>query len=81
MKKISLLIIALLSIQAYSQENWFSGSFNSNAQYYLDDDKTGDFNDDDRFRSNNYLKLDARFVKPVSNIYTLNKVNWDFNSD
>ena len=61
MKKIGLLIIAFLSIQAYSQENWFSGSFNSNAQYYLDDDKTGDFNNDDRFRSNNYLKLDARF--------------------
>ena len=51
----------MLAFQAYSQENWFSGSFNSNAQYYLDDDKTGDFNEDDRFRSNNYLKLDARF--------------------
>ena len=61
MKKIILIIISLLSLQAYSQENWFSGSFNSNAQYYLDDDKTGDFNEDDRFRSNNYLKLDARF--------------------
>ena len=51
MKKISLIIISLLSLQAYSQENLFSGSFNSNAQYYLDDDKTGDFNEDARFNN------------------------------
>jgi PKD repeat protein len=27
------------------------------------------------------LKLDARFVKTINSLYTLKKVNWDFNSD
>ena len=43
-----------------AQQKWFSGSVYSTGQYYLDDTKTGDFSEDNRFRSNNYLKMDAR---------------------
>ena len=34
-----------------------SGGIESNSQYYIDDSKTGDFEEDDPFRSNNYLRL------------------------
>ncbi|PID69764.1 MAG: thiol:disulfide interchange protein [Flavobacteriales bacterium] len=34
-----------------------SVGFESNMQYYVDDKKTGDFKEDHRFRSNNYLKV------------------------
>ncbi|SDW36253.1 hypothetical protein SAMN05444411_101573 [Lutibacter oricola] len=61
MKKYLLLVAVVVSIQVSAQEKWFSGSFNSNSQYYVDDSKTGDFTEDDRFRSNNYLKLDALY--------------------
>lgn len=63
MKKITLIVFTFISLHIYSQENWISGSFISNTQYYLDDKETGDFNEDDRFRSNNYLKLDAAYEK------------------
>lgn len=42
-------------------KNIFSAGLESNMQYYVDDEKTGDFNQDNRFRSNNYLKLDYSF--------------------
>jgi len=61
MKKIILIALALFTFQAYSQEKNISGSFISNSQYYLDDNKTGDFNEDNRFRSNNYLKIDGNY--------------------
>ncbi len=59
MKKYFLIVSLLVSLQITAQQKWFSGSFNSNSQYYVNDSKTGDFTEDDRFRSNNYLKLDA----------------------
>ena len=34
-----------------------SGGIESNSQYYVDDSKTGDFDEDNPFRSNNYLRL------------------------
>ncbi|WCO01094.1 DUF6029 family protein [Psychroserpens ponticola] len=34
-----------------------SGGIESNSQYYVDDSKTGDFTEEDNFRSNNYLRL------------------------
>ncbi|WP_299338445.1 DUF6029 family protein [uncultured Psychroserpens sp.] len=34
-----------------------SGGIESNSQYYVDDPKTGDFTEEDHFRSNNYLRL------------------------
>ena len=59
MRKLLILIITIISNQTDAQENWYGGSLISNSQYYVDDEKTGDFNEKDRFRSNNYLKLDA----------------------
>ncbi len=49
----------VLSAQEYS----FSGNFTSLSQYYVDDKKTGDFIEGDRFRSNNYLKLNSEINK------------------
>lgn len=50
----------------YSQENKkgrFFGGFESNSQYYLDDNEFGDFEYEDRFRSNNYLNLNYNYDK------------------
>ena len=63
MKKLLLFAISLISLQISSQENSFLGSFISNSQYYINDKKTGDFKADNRFRSNNYLKLEAYLTK------------------
>ena len=59
LKRVLLLAMMVLASEAWSQEHWVRGSLYSTAAYYVDDDKTGDFQDDDRFRSNSYLKLDA----------------------
>ena len=37
--------------------NNLRSSYESYSAYYIDDSKTGDFNYEDRFRSNNYLNL------------------------
>lgn len=43
----------------YAQtEQSFSVGLESNSQYYIDDEVTGDFLEENRFRSNNYLKID-----------------------
>ena len=57
MKKSILFIILLISFVSFSQEDHdISYGFESNSQYYLDDSKTGDFLESNRFRSNNFLK-------------------------
>lgn len=63
MKKISLLVFAFIHLTLSSQINndFLSIGFESNSQYYLDDEKTGDFTEDNRFRSNNYLKVEYGF--------------------
>ena len=61
MKKILLLCLIMLGAitKISGQENRdFSAGIESNSQYYVDDPKTGDFLEDDRFRSNNYIRLD-----------------------
>lgn len=63
MKNLLFSLILLISLKVSSQEKWLSGNFTSFSQYYVDDEKTGDFSEEDRFRSNNYLKLDANFNK------------------
>lgn len=65
---LSILFFFLFHNAAYSQllKN-FTSSFESNSAYYTDDSKTGDFNFDNRFRSNNYINLKSY----------LNK-NWNF---
>jgi hypothetical protein len=58
--KNTLLLLHLFFVGSmFGQEKWFRGSFISNSQYYLDDKETGDFDEEDRFRSNNYLDLTA----------------------
>ncbi|MDA9339734.1 DUF6029 family protein [Polaribacter sp.] len=62
MKKITLFIITLFSLASFSQENSsISYGFESNSQYYLDDSKTGDFLEPNRFRSNNFFKIDYSY--------------------
>ncbi len=65
---LSILFYFLFNNTLYSQflKN-FTSSFESNSAYYTDDSKTGDFNFDNRFRSNNYINLKSY----------LNK-NWNF---
>ena len=57
MKKGCFLLFILFTLNGFSQEKWFRGSVFSNSQYYLDDSETGDFNEINRFRSNNYLTV------------------------
>jgi hypothetical protein len=45
------------------QNDNLSIGFESNSQYYIDDEKTGDFTEPNRFRSNNYLKIDYSISK------------------
>ena len=52
-----------ISISLSAQEYSFSGNFTSFAQYYIDDKKTGDFTEEDRLRSNNYLRLNGQINK------------------
>lgn len=46
--------------------NNFSGSFESNGQWYLNDKKTGDFEEDEHVRANSYLKLNYFFLENFS---------------
>lgn len=82
MKKSLIALFLTFSIIGYSQENEtednstldqflnnLSGSLESNAQWYTNDKKFGEFNDpnfpldDEHFRANTYLKLDYNFLK------------------
>ena len=49
-----LLISSVLFAQTTQQ---FTVGVESNSQYYIDDEVTGDFEEEDPFRSNNYIKL------------------------
>lgn len=42
-------------------KNYFSAGFETIAQYYVDDNKIGNIDEGDHFRSNNYLSLDYTF--------------------
>lgn len=63
MKRLPILFILPFSMALSAQEFSFSGNFTSFSQYYVDDKKTGDFTEKDRFRSNNYLKLNSEIDK------------------
>lgn len=64
MRKLLVLKLFFLTvfIQAQQNDNLTVG-FESNSQYYVDDEKTGDFTEKNRFRSNNYLKIDYSISK------------------
>lgn len=63
MKRLLIFLVFPISISLSAQEYSFSGNFTSFSQYYVDDKKTGDFTEEDRFRSNNYLKLNSQINK------------------
>ncbi|MCX7547972.1 DUF6029 family protein [Xanthomarina sp. F1114] len=46
--------------------NNLSGSFETNAQWYLNDKETGDFDEDNPLRANSYLKLNYYFLQNFS---------------
>lgn len=55
----SIIIISLFFFRGFAQtDQHYSIGFESNSQYYIDDEVTGDFEEEDRFRSNNYLKVE-----------------------
>ncbi|OIQ27893.1 MAG: hypothetical protein BM564_10860 [Bacteroidetes bacterium MedPE-SWsnd-G2] len=70
MKKLHLVGIFLcLPLISFAQDKGlFSGGFESNSQYYVDDSKTGDFEFDDPFRSNSYLRLSYEYKNWFANI-------------
>jgi hypothetical protein len=70
MKKIILFILFLLYfiLTVYAQSGNVRVGFESNAQYYMDDEVTGDFDQDDPFRSNNYLKAEYTWKKLTAGI-------------
>ena len=61
MKRFVLIFLLVFGVNGFAQESWFSGGFYSNMNYYVDDSKTGDFEEDNRFRSNNYLNLNGNW--------------------
>ena len=62
MRKLLLFIFLWIPILIFAQnKNQFSAGLESIAQYYIDDEKTGDFDEYNRLRSNNYLKIDYSF--------------------
>ena len=64
MKKIIVLQLLFFTVIMLAQQNDnLSIGFESNSQYYIDDEKTGDFTEPNRFRSNNYLKIDYSISK------------------
>ncbi|MBE0422376.1 MAG: hypothetical protein IBX66_00385 [Lutibacter sp.] len=63
MKKLLIFLVFQISISLSAQEYSINGNFTSFSQYYVDDKKTWDFTEEDRFRSNNYLKLNSQIDK------------------
>lgn len=58
-RTLQLLSVLLVSTITFSQQkHHLSVGIESNSQYYVDDEVTGDFNEDNPFRSNNYIKID-----------------------
>jgi len=58
MKLILFFSVLLYGTFSFAQSNsYFNVGFFTNSQYYVDDEKTGDFNEKNNFRSNNYLNL------------------------
>lgn len=70
-KNILLLLLVAFGLKSIAQEEKkgrFFGGFESNSQYYLDDNELGDFTYEDRFRSNNYLNLNYNYGKWTAGI-------------
>lgn len=68
--KIKLLLFLLfIPFLHFGQEkNYISGSFESSSEWYLDDNKTGEFNEENNFRSNNYLNISYHLNKFIAEV-------------
>ncbi|MGM5470530.1 DUF6029 family protein [Flavobacteriaceae bacterium LMO-SS05] len=69
--KIKLLFYSLLVFHFFSfaqENNQISGSLESFSEWYIDDNKTEKFNEENHFRSNNYLNIDYYFKKFITNV-------------
>ena len=66
-QKIHLLLILLAFLNCSFTNSQLlknlTSSYESFSAYYLDDTKTGDFNYNNRFRSNNYLNIKSNIAK------------------
>ncbi len=59
LRNLFIVVISLFFFKSFAQSTqYYSIGLESNSQYYVDDEVTGDFEEDNRFRSNNYLKLE-----------------------
>lgn len=60
MKKYILILgmLAFATVMSAQNKGYLTGSFETNDHFYFEDEKTGAMTNDDRFGSNNYLKLD-----------------------
>ena len=60
MKKYILIfgMLAFSAVLSAQNKGYLTGSFETNDHFYFEDEKTGAMTSDDRFGSNNYLKLD-----------------------
>ncbi len=58
-RNLFVVLVSLYFLNSVAQtEQYYSIGIESNSQYYVDDEVTGDFTEEDRFRSNNYLKIE-----------------------
>ncbi len=75
MKNILIILLLTIPIILYSQKkdesdqnnldqffNNLTGSFESNAQWYINDKTLGDFSEDEHIRANSYLRMDYNFL-------------------
>ena len=76
-RKILTLLVLFISVTIHSQEineksnfnkikERLNVSFESTSQWYLNDDKTGDFDEEERLRANSYLRFDYQISERFS---------------
>ncbi|MDC1266225.1 DUF6029 family protein [Flavobacteriaceae bacterium] len=81
-KHIYTILVFFISVAIHSQETEGKSSFDkiserlnvsieSNGQWYLNDDKTGDFNEDEKLRANSYLRIDYQISERFSSGFQL----------
>ena len=82
LKEIVTILIFFISITIHSQKTEeksgfdsikerLNVSFESNSQWYLNDDKTGDFDEDEKVRANSYLRIDYQISDHFSSGFQL----------
>ena len=81
-KHIYTILVFFISVAIHSQETEGKSRFDeiserlnvsieSNGQWYLNDDKTGDFNEDEKLRANSYLRIDYQISDRFSSGFQL----------